>query len=80
MIIHLGHRLPDASSDTTRELRTGRPQTFSYLVLLRMGFTMPFLSPGKRWALTSPFHPYPAFKAGRYIFCGTFLRVSPSRR
>jgi len=29
------------------------------LVLLRMGFAMPSVSPLKRWALTPPFHPYP---------------------
>jgi len=34
-------------------------------------FTLPLLLPTKRWALTPPFHPYPA-NAGRYIFCGTF--------
>jgi len=30
-----------------------------YLVLLRMGFALPPLSPGARWALTPPFHPCP---------------------
>ncbi len=30
-----------------------------YLALLRMGFTVPFPLPGKRCALTAPFHPYP---------------------
>ena len=49
--------------------------------LLRIVFTLPLKSPSKRWALTSPFHPYspkgsplwagPSFD-GRYIFCGTF--------
>ena len=39
MIIPLGLPLPTASSNRTRELRTGRPQTLPYLVLLRMGFT-----------------------------------------
>ena len=29
-----------------------------YLVLLRMGFGMPSLLPGPRWALTPPFHRY----------------------
>jgi len=28
-----------------------------YLVFLRVGFTMPALSPGPRCALTAPFHP-----------------------
>jgi hypothetical protein len=30
-----------------------------YLVLLRMGFALPPLLPGARWALTPPFHPCP---------------------
>ena len=40
-----------------------RPQRGSrhmgtYLVLLRVGFTMPLLLPAARCALTAPFHPY----------------------
>jgi len=31
---------------------------FSYLVLLRVGFTLPLLLPKARCALTAPFHPY----------------------
>jgi len=30
----------------------------AYLVLLRVGFTVPQLLPVARWALTPPFHPY----------------------
>ncbi len=30
----------------------------SYLVLLRVGFTLPNLLPNSRCALTAPFHPY----------------------
>ena len=49
-----------------------------YLVLLRMGFTLPPTLLPERCALTAPFHPYP-FQAqpeghalkGRYVFCGT---------
>jgi len=41
----------------TRRFRAGSPQTSPYLVLLWVGFTMPFMSPWRRWALTSPFHP-----------------------
>jgi hypothetical protein len=41
----------------TRGLRPGQPQTPPYLVLLRVGFTLPALSPGRRCALTAPFHP-----------------------
>ena len=29
-----------------------------YLALLRVGFTLPSMSPSKRCALTAPFHPY----------------------
>src|SRR5579875_1374441 len=31
-----------------------------YSVLLQAGLAMPSRSPGPRWALTPPFHPYPA--------------------
>ncbi len=34
-----------------------------YSVLLPVGFTMPPLLPAPRWALTPPFHPYPATHA-----------------
>src|SRR5690349_14469299 len=30
----------------------------TYLALLQLGFTMPFVLPRMRWALTPPFHPY----------------------
>jgi len=41
-----------------------------YLVLLRVGFTMPRALLSGRCALTAPFHPYRAC-ARRYVFCGT---------
>jgi len=47
--------------------------SFSYLVLLQVGFTMPFISLWMRWALTSPFHPY---LRRRYFFCCTFPKVT----
>jgi len=43
----------------TRWLRTGRPVTPPYLVLLRAGFCLPSELPRTRCALTAPFHPYP---------------------
>ena len=56
----------------------------SYLVLLRVGFTLPFVLPRTRCALTAPFHPYQAIScalvAWRYIFCGTVRRLAPPRR
>ena len=35
-----------------------RPTRGPYSVLLQAGLAMPSLSPGPRWALTPPFHPY----------------------
>ena len=44
-----------------------------YLVLLRVGFTLPSTLRPKRCALTAPFHPYleNGKFPGRYLFCGT---------
>ena len=65
-----------------RSLRTVLP----YLVLLRVGFSLPPPLLAARCALTAPFHPYPAAcspkritarankTAWRFIFCGTFRR------
>src|SRR5690242_14188982 len=40
-----------------------------YLVLLRVGFTMPPPLPPERCALTAPFHPYPQpLRAGAVCF------------
>ena len=53
------------------------------LVLLPAGFAVPFSLPRTRCALTAPFHPYPKIVVaifGRYIFCGTFPRISPAGR
>ena len=36
-----------------------------YLVLLRVGFTLPPALPPERCALTAPFHPYPGGRTGR---------------
>src|SRR3989344_368925 len=89
MIISLGPRLPEASSDLTRgrwaghpSLRRYRRRTSSYLVLLRVGFAVPPWSPSGRWPLTPPFHPYPGKIEipWRCVFCGTFrLLTEPPR-
>ena len=87
-IIHLGRSLPNASRDRPGRLRGSafRPLANQgnrrpYLVLLPVGFTMPFPLPGPRCALTAPFHPYPQAEAcGRFPFCGTFPRVAPAGR
>ena len=54
----------------------------TYLVLLRVGFTLPLLLPAVRCALTTPFHPYLYSQTNhwRSTFCGTFRRLTPPRR
>src|ERR1700739_1527957 len=44
-----------------------------YLVLLRVGFTLPARLRAARCALTAPFHPYPGLARSprRYVLCGT---------
>ena len=61
--------------------RLNEPFTPAYLVLLRMGFTLPLVLPRVRCALTAPFHPYliPINRAiGGYAFCCTFHRFTAS--
>jgi len=62
--------IPLAGMRLTRDHQTGRP--IPYSVLHQIGFTVPRRLPFGRWALTPPFHPYPALRAGRFVFCGTF--------
>ncbi len=60
--IHLGRTSPRASSDLpgshTGRARSLHSELLPYLVLLRVGFTLPRLLPPARCALTAPFHPY----------------------
>ena len=66
--------LPGSGGASSRNARRISSPLLPYLVLLRVGFALPWLLPARRCALTAPFHPYPG-KPGRYIFCGTFRRV-----
>ncbi len=50
-----------------------------YLALHPMGFSVPRRLRAERWALTPPFHPYPA-EAGRFVFCGTVRRDASRHR
>jgi len=60
--IHLARLLPAVSSDLPGQRRRIAPvaqgDVCPYMVLLRMGFTMPGPLPARRCALTAPFHPY----------------------
>ena len=87
----LAHRLAQPTRMTGPETGCGRRSTprHPYSVLLPVGFTLPSLLPATRWALTPPFHPYPAGsvarqraiqQAGRFPFCGTFPGVAPAGR
>ncbi len=66
---------PTRSQRGSRHLET-------YLVLLRVGFTLPLLLPTARCALTAPFHPYLYSRTNhrRSALCGTFRRLPPPRR
>ena len=51
----------------------------SYLVLLRVGFALPFVLPPTRCALTAPFHPYQP-DTQRFQLAVYFLWHFPSTR
>ena len=61
MAIHLGWLLPATSSNLPghryRIAPVAKGNACPYMVLLRMGFTMPVPLPVRRCALTAPFHP-----------------------
>jgi hypothetical protein len=61
---------------------SGRAAKFPpYLVLLRVGFTMPPPLPPERCALTAPFHPYPTLARAEGGIFSVALAVSrPLRR
>ena len=75
-IIHLRYLSPNTFSDLPKSF-CGSQNTDFYLVLLRVGFTLPQTLPLARCALTAPFQPY---LKRRYIFCCTFRRLAPPRR
>ena len=82
-IIHLGRPSPAASSNLPgNPLGTGgagKACAFPYLVLLRAGFTVPRAVTSRAVRSYRTFSPLPDI-ARRYIFCGTFHGLAPSRR
>src|SRR5258706_7673214 len=68
---------PDASGrrgPVPDESGTRRP----YSVLLQAGLAMPSRSPGPRWALTPPFHPYPTRERGGLLSVALSLGSPPA--
>src|SRR3982074_3515500 len=78
--ICLGRRLPGASSD--RYPRARRAAVNALLFgLARGGVCLAGRSPGRRWALTPPFHPYQTARLRRHALPGgNFLWHFPSSR
>ena len=79
-VIHLGCASPHTSRDLPGS-RAGRT-TLPYLVLLRVGFTLPPLLPAARCALTAPFHPYPVARkppGGTFSAALSVAAPSPAR-
>ncbi len=60
VIIHLWMPVARHLLQPTRKPRTGRPQTLPYLVLPRMGFTWPAVSPRQPVGSYPTFSPLPA--------------------
>ena len=82
MIIHLGPRLLEASSDLPESL-DGPPSALSYSVLLRVGFTEPPVSPPElvnSYLTVSPLPRDTCHFPRRFTFCGTFLPVTRTGR
>ena len=79
MIIHLGQQLPVASSNLPGNF--GRAVlNVSLFGLAPDGVYQAFPVTRKTGELLPHLFTLTPKKSGRYIFCGTFLRVAPSRR
>src|SRR5258706_7715293 len=75
--ICLRRRLPGASSD--RYPRARRATVNALLFgLAPGGVCLAGRSPGRRWALTPPFHPYLAARLRRHALPGGFISVALS--
>jgi len=84
--IHLGCASPRTSSDLPGDTRGPRVAAWygdlpPYLVLLRVGFTVPRRVTTRAVRSYRTFSPLPAPAAlWRYVFCGTFRGLMPPRR
>ncbi len=66
---------PDGARRRTCPFRGAHP----YSVLLQAGLALPSLSPGTRWALTPPFHPYPGQARGGLLSVALSLGFTVAR-
>ena len=83
-IIFLDCTLPHSSSARLPGQNATNPEARRAAVSLpawscyRWGLHMPLALPSRRWALTSPFHPYRLI--GGLFFCGTFPQITLAGR
>src|SRR5260370_18815546 len=75
--ICLGRRLPGASSDRYPRARRAAGNALLF-GLAPGGVCLPGRSPGRRWALTPPFHPYLAARLRRHALPGGLISVALS--
>lgn len=80
-IIHLRVLVAQYLLRPTRKLGRAALKRFPIRSCFRWGLPSFPGHPGNWCALTAPFHPYPVkqghpYLTGRYLFCGTFLRVT----
>ena len=74
--------LEQPTRESARDRRCDRSRALPYLVLLRAGFTVPRTVASRAVRSYRTFSPLPAAAndSRRYIFCGTFHGLTPSRR
>ena len=70
-------KAPAANPDLLGQKRPRLATRGPYLALLLVGLAVPPLSPGARWALTPPFHPYS--REGAVCFLWRFPSGFPGR-
>ena len=83
VIIHLDVMSPLSSialPETVNHVIERRHSSVSCLAFLRVGFTELFQAPETLVSSYLTFSPLPRIFCGRYIFCGTFLGVTPTSR
>jgi hypothetical protein len=62
---------PGSCPDMNHAVASGQAARSPVLSCTAWGFSCPAGYPDGRWALTPPFHPFPAASAGWFVFCDT---------